>query len=893
MNFRSTTILLAIITSGFAQAQLTVDNTQTPAQLVQNVLLGGGVTASNITFNGGSATVLNEQIGSFVATATNLGLGGGVIMGSGDVNVAIGPNTQTSATLGGGNFGFNDPDLDQLSNVNTNDAAILEFDFVPTGDSLKFRYVFSSEEYDEYVCGTVNDAFGFFLSGPGITGPFTNNAINIALVPGTNVPVSINTVNNGSVGSNGDVANCSNLDPNWQANSVYFVSNNSGTTIEFDGMTVVLTARALVQCGQTYHIKLAIADGGDTAFDSGVFLEENSFASTGQVIPSLTTSGLGVSANDTTMFEGCGIIPFNFHRMGDTTNTDTVQLVIGGTATPGVDYYPPIPTQLIYQPGDTLIIFPLTVPLDADGLETFTLQVTENIVCSGQTVISNYTFYIDQYADLNVVTTDVSGLCEQDYDIGPTVTQGAGYYGYLWSTGETTPTINVQVDTTTTFYVTVTDTCSLAPVQDSITVSIPNYPPLQVTVSPDVAIPCLETDDISVTSTVGGNSQYTYEWTLNGQSLSATTTINVPAGPPLWYVLTVEEGCGHSAQDSVLVTTVPLPAIEVQNWDSTVFCIGDSVVLYPLGVTGGNGVYTYSWTNGAGTILSNTDSLLVGVPADSAYVLHVQDQCGSIADSVFTTLIPRYDPFLISLTADSTICSGDSITLWAQVTGGSGVYTFDWEGWDWSDPKYTYGGDADATFTVDVLDQCGEGISAVSKVTVQHPEAHILIDNQGEDDWLFQARTVPFVVPVMIWDLGDGTKVKATSTTHSYLDLEDHWVMLHIVSDEGCKAVDSLLVIAPGTLYFPNAFTPDGDGINETFGPIGAAIDEFKMTIFDRWGHVVYESESMDQPWDGKVNGGADAVSGVYVYLYRAKGHYFEADKRYGHVTLVRGSNGR
>ncbi|MFZ1666236.1 MAG: choice-of-anchor L domain-containing protein, partial [Flavobacteriales bacterium] len=443
MNFRSTTILLAIITSGIAQAQLTVDNTQTPAQLVQNVLLGGGVTASNITFNGGSATVLNEQIGSFVATATNLGLGGGVIMGSGDVNVAIGPNTQTSATLGGGNFGFNDPDLDQLSNVNTNDAAILEFDFVPTGDSLKFRYVFSSEEYDEYVCGTVNDAFGFFLSGPGITGPFTNNAINIALVPGTNVPVSINTVNNGSVGSNGDVANCSNLDPNWQANSVYFVSNNSGTTIEFDGMTVVLTARALVQCGQTYHIKLAIADGGDTAFDSGVFLEENSFASTGQVIPSLTTSGLGVSANDTTMFEGCGIIPFNFHRMGDTTNTDTVQLVIGGTATPGVDYYPPIPTQLIYQPGDTLIIFPLTVPLDADGLETFTLQVTENIVCSGQTVISNYTFYIDQYADLNVVTTDVSGLCEQDYDIGPTVTQGAGYYGYLWSTGETTPTINV------------------------------------------------------------------------------------------------------------------------------------------------------------------------------------------------------------------------------------------------------------------------------------------------------------------------------------------------------------------------------------------------------------------------------------------------------------------
>ncbi len=894
MNPRTLVAGSLVFLASLVQAQLTVDNTQTPAQLVQTVLLGGGITVSNITFNGGSATVPNEQIGSFAATATNLGLDGGVIMGSGNVNFAIGPNSYTGGSLGGGNWNASDPDLDQLSGVGSHDAAVLEFDFVPTGDSLKFRYVFSSEEYDEYVCGTVNDVFGFFLSGPGINGPFANNAINIATVPGTNIPVSINTVNNGTVGANGTAANCANLDPNWQANSIYYTSNSNGTTIEYDGMTVVLTARALVQCGQTFHIKLAIADGGDTSFDSGVFLEQNSFTSTGQVVPSLTAMGTGLSMNDSTMFEGCGVIPMSFFRMGDTTVTDTVDLVIGGTATPGVDYYPPLPTQLIYYPGDTVITFPLNVPYDADGLETLTINITQNIVCAGTQVISDYTFYIDQYQALQVVANDVNGACGQSYTIGPQVSSGTGNYGYLWSTGDTTATITVSPDTTTSYIFTVTDTCSVPAVQDTITVFIPIYPPMTVDAGPDLAIPCLGNADMTVAGTTGGNGVYNYVWTHDGTAMGTGTTLNVPASDTTWYHLSAYDECMHGASDSVMVTTVPLPDIEILSWDSMVFCIGDTVLLRPLGVTGGNGVYTYAWTNGdTGMVLSSADTLLVGVPADSSYTLHVQDQCGYSADSVFTTLIPHYAPFRIELTPDSTICAGDSIALHALVSGGSGVYTLDWEGWTWSDPVYTYGGDQDAQFTVDVLDHCGEFISAVTNVTVQHPEAHILIYNQGQDDWLFQAATVPFVVPVMIWDLGDGTRVKATSTRHSYVDLEDHWVTLHTVSAEGCKAVDSLLVIPPGTLFFPNAFTPDGDGINDDWGPTFSSVTELHYVIFDRWGHVVYETDDLHGRWDGTVNGGDPATTGVYVYKYRAKGHYYEANEKYGHVTLLRGSNGR
>ena len=119
-----------------------------------------------------------------------MGINEGLFFASGSVEEGVGPNNNGSITVGGGNIDHSDPDLEMLSDGPITDAAVLEFDFVPSGDSLKFSYVFASDEYPEFVC-SYNDAFGFFLSGPGISGPYTNNAINIALVPTTTMPVLI------------------------------------------------------------------------------------------------------------------------------------------------------------------------------------------------------------------------------------------------------------------------------------------------------------------------------------------------------------------------------------------------------------------------------------------------------------------------------------------------------------------------------------------------------------------------------------------------------------------------------------------------------------------------------------------------------------------------------
>ena len=877
-SYRPFSLSLALVPA-LSWGQIVLDNTITPQQAVENILLGSGVTVSNITFNGQPGTLLNEQIGGFDATNTFLGIDQGVILATGDINNAQGPNSSGSSGLGGGNFGATDPDLVLLSgNPSINDAAILEFDFVPTGDSLKFDFIFGSDEYLEFV-NSVNDAFGFFVSGPGISGIYANNAINIALVPGTTQPVTINDVNS-------------------TVNPSFYVDNGDGSTapfnsdpqyVQYDGLTVVMTARAQVTCGLTYHIKIALGDASDTAWDSAVFLQAGSFTSTGQVVPELVGNGIG--ANDSTLFEGCGIVPLAFHRYGDTTNIDTVDVVIGGTATGGVDYFPAFPVQLIYQAGDTLIPWPVNIPLDADGLETITITIAQNIVCSGSQVVNDYTLYIDQHEPIMIGTSDVTGDCGGSYVLAPEISGGTSEKEILWETGEETFTIEVAPGETTVYHFTVTDTCGVEAVSDSITVTIPVYPPLAMEVSPLTLIDCLGNGDIAVLQTTGGDGDYSYGWTFNGSDAGSTPLINVPAANPhVFYVATVTDGCGSTVTDSVEVGTVPLDSLVVDAPDRTVICLGDTTTLEVLGVTGGNGVYSYEWTNSEQQTVSLQDTLQVGVPADAVYTLTVRDQCGNEAVEAVYSLIPHPAPFTVELTQDTVLCLGDSLRLWAQVGGGSGYYTIEWVDQDQSDPHLMVGPEVNAQYRVRIYDQCGEMITDEVNVGVEQPIVHIEATNAGQDDWVFEAATLPTFCRSYRWDLGDGTLSRERTLSHSYLDLEEHWVKLSVVTHTGCTGVDSVLIRPPGQLFFPNAFTPDGDGINESFGPGTRYIEQFEMSVYDRWGQLVYSTEDVNKPWDGKV-GGADPVTGVYVYKFKAVGHLFPSQEGYGHVTLLSASD--
>ncbi|MDO9274988.1 MAG: choice-of-anchor L domain-containing protein, partial [Lutibacter sp.] len=264
-------------------------NAYSVQQLVDNLLISGCLTTSNIRFgyykkdgsswnwenHSWSTTAGNRQLGYFSKGTSSFALDEGVLFSTGKISSAVGPNNTGSKTDEMvSNAG--DPDLFAITGVTMRDASILEFDFVPEGNIVEFKFVFASEEYLEYVHTQYNDAFGFFLSGPGISGGYTNNAVNLAVLP-SNEAVTINNIH--SSGTNVDVVSF----PNHNAS--YYVNNpNGSTTMQYDGYTTVLIAKYTVQPGQTYKIKMAIADASDQRWDAGVFLKARSFASNTVVI---------------------------------------------------------------------------------------------------------------------------------------------------------------------------------------------------------------------------------------------------------------------------------------------------------------------------------------------------------------------------------------------------------------------------------------------------------------------------------------------------------------------------------------------------------------------------------------------------------------------------------
>ncbi len=616
-----------------ASAQLVVNNTTlTPTQLVQNVLVGGGVTVSNVTFNGASGNTLTNQAGSFNGTTTNLGLNGGVILASGDAQAAVGPNGSGSFSLGPPqNLAGTDPDLQAITPNLIYDQAVLEFDFVPIGDSISFRYVFASEEYNEYVCGSVNDAFGFFISGPGIAGPYTNGAANIALIPGTNTPVSINTVNLGVAGGSGIATNCSNIDPNWASYNVYYAGTNTQNSVQYDGWTVVLTARAAVQCGETYHIKLAIADAGDGVWDSGVFLEAGSLTSVGVDVTVTTVTG------DSTIVEGCADAIFTFTRP-DTTTDLTIDFDISGNANNGTDYtfiadsvYFPIGEDSVQ-----LIVTPLQDGI-TEGMDTLVITVYTITPC-GDTIPKTATLYIvDPTPLIANAGTDQSITCPgQNVNLNGSATGGNGTLTYTWAgqpPGQNT-TVNPLV--TTSYQISVTDVCGQTDL-DSVTVTVPVIATWNYTTGSDPVVCSGDPSDLFISVAGGGFPPYTYAW--NNGDTDTNTTVNPIVTTT--YNVTVTDNCGLDTTVTITVNVPVYPPLII-SIDDAQLCLGESLFVIP-NVTGGAGSNTYAWNGPAGVTFNinqtNGQTAFDG-PVDGVYIVSVTDLCGTIdADTANYTFV--------------------------------------------------------------------------------------------------------------------------------------------------------------------------------------------------------------------------------------------------------------
>ncbi len=302
------------------------------ARILAQTLAGPGITVLNA-----SMTCPHQATSLFNGGNTNLGIDSGLVLSngyayslaSGTVAGVDGPQSMFS-TYNFGVFYPVDQDLAAIfPNTSIHDPCTVEFDFVPIGDTVTFDYVFASEEYPGYSCSSYNDVFGFFITGPGYPTPK-----NIALIPGTGIPVCINSTT--GVPGAGTHPGCTGMGAGAPF-SQYYVDNTGGTTVTFDGFTKVLPVIAAVVPCQTYHLKLGVADVQDGQLNSAVFLKAGSFKSNGVTVNSVSGPGLSDSPEHYVVRD-CQPGRFHFKRPSSHADPLVLHYAIRGTADNGVDY---------------------------------------------------------------------------------------------------------------------------------------------------------------------------------------------------------------------------------------------------------------------------------------------------------------------------------------------------------------------------------------------------------------------------------------------------------------------------------------------------------------------------------------------------------------------------
>lgn len=652
-------------------AIITNSSNYSPTQLIQDVLINGCVSASNITFTGAT-----NARGFFDANGSNFPFSSGIILASGNISTAIGPNS--SGSSGDDITDINDADLNSIVFPQSiEDGVKLEFDFIPSSDTIEFRYIFASEEYNEFVCSNFNDAFGFFLSGPGINGTYTNNAINIAQVPGTNMAVSINNVNNGTVGSSGSNLNCTSAQ---LANSQYFYDNTggSGQAIQYDGRTVPLIAKAIVQACQTYHIKLIVADVADGSYDSGVFIEAGSFSSGGQV----AMNNFSQVGDNNSLYEGCENY-YVFSRLDSTDLSDSVEVILSysGTAVQGVDisttnpeYYPNFPTSFWIPVGQISDTIYYTAHNDSiDEIDEFlVLTLLSGCPCNMNAVTDTiFIFDVDKIKGGIQTVADSVMFCN---DAIPDSIMIIAYVNiddptYEWSTGDVGSTMYApQITGRTMYYVTISDPCGNQ-IIDSIPVIIGDFEGIDIDVQQPL---CHDSCNgaINVTA-INGIPPFTYNWIPNGTSTNGSAS-NLCEGN---YKVTVTDsiGCEYKTSSFIYLLNPDLLSISSSiNNIATQYCNGSGTNISVTTQTEATSLQ-YLWNTGE-TTADITVNLSNG---NNIFWVKFQDFCNnSFTDSI---TLRASDISAPNISTTNILCYNScNGTVNVSPVGGSIPYTYQW-----------------------------------------------------------------------------------------------------------------------------------------------------------------------------------------------------------------------
>ena len=751
-------------------AQLEVNRGQSAQQLIES-LFGDGVFVSNLQVFGDTSLA----IGSFDGTGSNIGLGSGVMLSTGDVAEAENPGIFTAngfkAETDLSSPGW--PDLTALVGITTEDAIVFEFDLVPLCDTISISYVFASEEYEEFVGTSFNDVFAFFISGPGIVG-----TQNIALLPGTNTPVAINNVNH-------------------LINSQFYRNNYSGTTHMFDGFTVPLQAVSAVTPCESYHIVIAIADVNDGDWDSAVFLETGGITCEGPLVSIETgssndaTGGLGV--------EGCadGLLTFELSEPQDTAKI--IRFLVEGTATPGVDYET-FADSILIPPGDSIGTIQVRILEDniVEGNEYIDFIVSESTVCGFDFADTARLFILDPIeesvvADIATCSDDTTsfGIDENpllSYSWQPSTglsdTSIANPIFSLSNPGSIPDTLNFRLQTST-----FGGFCAVTQEVQAIV-----YPDVQSELLADSACFGIATN-FSLTPLDAGFSDAIWDFgdgnTANGFSQAYTYD---SAGIYQVEMIAVSPvGCNDTLSREVIVFENPDVDVLIDS-----VCFGETTAFFPV-LTGVNGPLPpgleWEWDFGDGN--TSTDA----IPA------HLYDQPGSYQVSLEVSSSDACKDSVLGIAEVNALpqaalnvtdhCRGDEAPIenLSTVPGSSSV-TYLWEMGDGTSrttetPDYTYGSPGAYQVFLFLTDgnNCTDSVSSEIQV-LSAPVTDFLVDDicQSEDLVLSSNSTVdaPSSITSTRWIISDGNELSGPQNSYAFNEPGNYEIQLIATTETQC-----------------------------------------------------------------------------------------------------------
>lgn len=846
-------IIFCASSSLFAQNGIVTHNDFSAQVLVKDIFATGA--CNNIDFINPIGDL--RGVGYFENGSDVIGLDKGILLTTGFTHHAAGPNSNTN-TSGDFNDNSGDADLNQLVAASVSDAVGIEFDFVPLDSFVSFRYVFASEEYCEFAGSQYNDVFGFFISGPGINGVFTNQAINVALVPGSTDFVAINSIN-------------------ASQNAQYYVHNERAddiaechlnniqtphiTEIEYDGFTTVLTSVVKLHPCEQYHIRLVVGDVSDRLFDSAVFLEAGSFNLGGKVAVEASSN----SAGEGQIFEGCDDGYFRFSRSAESPIeyplTINYHVSNASTAASGSDYTP-LSGSILIPAGYEFADLPFHSLNDTLDEEDELIRLVLDIPCA---------CYSDS-ADIVIISAPLLENDLQDAYACPgeqaslfaAPNGGIAPYSYSWSNGQENANMQIEAIEGQLHQVTITDACHHTIIDSA---QVWQSDPPSAFLSGETSVCQGDTSWLDIQMT--GQPPFSLSYQINGEIQSITL---LESGP--FPVVTGGQYNLISVTDAAC-TSEAAGEGDVELWELTAeasidppLCFDEASGYLAISMTAGQPPFQYEWDSGQQT------AVLEDIPA-GVYALNVIDnhQCSAYYFWELFAPLPISPPSIDceALLFDNYIPKAKGGTPPYQYAFEDGV----WHGQDWYQSLNP--GDE---ISLQIKDANGCYLEAAWQNPIAFPDGFFFLAPSlklplGAQTEITPEWKIPFeFIASTQWFPAD--QLSCNDCFAPLLTARiDQTINLVVTDIFGCQ--DSLqfqLKVSDDLdAFIPNAFSPNGDQNNDEWhiyaNPLQVERIE-ELIIFDRWGNFIFQAKdwpinSERHGWDGRFRG-KTLDPGVFAY---------------------------